>query len=216
MEKSGNGQAVREPVQQRSIAKKEEIIRAACLLFSTSGYPTASIRSIAKAADVSIGTIYSYFHDKMDVFISAANLYGQDMYDRFLEAMNREMTGVETIEEAILVVIDKFKEIISENMRFHVDMITLALTDETFRGIYASLENRTASAVADLFYERFKDDITVHDREIATFVVHKAIEEIVQYTLFFKVDLPEDKIQRELARMVAGYLKNDSWIVDSF
>lgn len=60
---------IREPIQKRSIEKKIKIIEAGLELFSEKGYYHTNTIEIAKAAGVSIGTVYSYFKDKKDIYI---------------------------------------------------------------------------------------------------------------------------------------------------
>lgn len=60
---------IREPIQKRSIEKKIKIIEAGLELFSEKGYYHTNTVEIAKAAGVSIGTVYSYFKDKKDIYI---------------------------------------------------------------------------------------------------------------------------------------------------
>ena len=62
MEKS-----IRQPKQQRSIDKKERIIKAAYELFSENGYHGTVTSDIAKRAGVSTGIVYGYFADKRDI-----------------------------------------------------------------------------------------------------------------------------------------------------
>ena len=51
--------------RKRSIEKKEALKKAAVELFSTKGFHNTSSNEIAKKANVSIGTFYSYFVDKI-------------------------------------------------------------------------------------------------------------------------------------------------------
>jgi hypothetical protein len=44
------------------------------------------------------------------------------------------------------------------------------------------------------------------DREAAQFVVHKAVDEIVQYLVFYEVDIETDRVIDELSVMIARYL----------
>ena len=47
----------------------------------------------------------------------------------------------------------------------------------------------------------------VRDREIARFLIHKGIDQIIEYMMFYEVDLDERRVLRELARMYSCYLK---------
>ena len=60
---------IREPIQKRSIAKKEKIIKSGFELVCEKGYHNTNTAEIAKNAGVSTGIIYQYFKDKHDIFI---------------------------------------------------------------------------------------------------------------------------------------------------
>lgn len=62
---------IREPIQKRSIEKKTKIIEAGLEIFSEKGYYHTNTVEIAKAAGVSIGTVYSYFKDKKQIYIAS-------------------------------------------------------------------------------------------------------------------------------------------------
>ena len=52
---------IREPKQERSIEKKNRIVRAGFELFSKVGYYNTNTAEIAKLAGVSTGIVYGYF-----------------------------------------------------------------------------------------------------------------------------------------------------------
>ena len=62
----GNSQ-IREPIQKRSIEKKEKIIECGFELICKEGYHNINTAEIAKVAGVSTGIIYQYFKDKNDI-----------------------------------------------------------------------------------------------------------------------------------------------------
>ena len=66
---------IREPKQQRSIEKKERIIKAAYELFSENGYYKTVTSDIAKRAGVSTGIVYGYFTDKRDILFYVLKIY---------------------------------------------------------------------------------------------------------------------------------------------
>ncbi|MBW1898195.1 MAG: TetR/AcrR family transcriptional regulator [Deltaproteobacteria bacterium] len=201
---------IRTPVQSRSKEKKDRIILVAYDLFNEEGYSAVSIRKIAKAAGVSIGTIYSYFQDKRDIYIATAVLYSHDMYTNFSSAIQDKKVSAENIEEVLYTIIIKFKEIIQSHYNFHLDSVVLSLTDDKIREALAVQEHEVANSVSTLFVQLLGDKIEVQDEEIATFIIRKAIEEIVQHILFYKVDLPEELVFRELALMISRYIEKKS------
>ncbi len=69
------GQEVREPKQERSIEKKNRIVRAGYELFSEAGYHSTNTAQIAKRAGVSTGIVYGYFKDKHDILLDVLAIH---------------------------------------------------------------------------------------------------------------------------------------------
>ena len=72
---------IREPIQKRSIEKKEKIIQAGFELICEKGYYNTNTAQIAKAAGVSTGIVYSYFKDKHDILIEGIKIYADSKTD---------------------------------------------------------------------------------------------------------------------------------------
>lgn len=68
----------RVPQQARSRQKRDAILAAAAQLFEDRGYDATTADDIADAASVSIGTFYSYFRNKRQVFLT---LYAASIED---------------------------------------------------------------------------------------------------------------------------------------
>ena len=71
---------VRNPIQKRSIEKKEKIIEAGFELICEKGYYNTNTVEIAKKAGVSTGIVYQYFKDKHDIFIEALKKYADIVF----------------------------------------------------------------------------------------------------------------------------------------
>lgn len=56
--------------RRSGIKSKKKILGAAMKVFSRCGYAGASIREIARAADISIGGVYLYFKNKEELYLS--------------------------------------------------------------------------------------------------------------------------------------------------
>jgi len=70
-------------------ARREAILNAAASVFVRKGYYEATLDEIATEAEMAKGTIYNYYKDKDDLFISLAN-HGHERFDEILsEARNR-------------------------------------------------------------------------------------------------------------------------------
>ena len=52
--------------------KRKAIVDAARDIFSRQGYETTTIAEIAAAANIAVGTVYLYFHNKREIYIDAS------------------------------------------------------------------------------------------------------------------------------------------------
>ncbi|HET8841568.1 MAG TPA: TetR/AcrR family transcriptional regulator, partial [Ktedonobacteraceae bacterium] len=52
--------------------KRDAIIAAAREIFSRQGYEATTIAEIAHAADVAVGTVYLYFHNKREIYVATS------------------------------------------------------------------------------------------------------------------------------------------------
>lgn len=76
---------IREPIQKRSIEKKEKIIKAGFELICENGYHNTDTSKIAKKAGVSTGIVYQYFEDKRDIFITGLEKYADNIFYPMLD-----------------------------------------------------------------------------------------------------------------------------------
>lgn len=72
-------------------AKRRRILQVAVREFSRHGYEAVSINQIAEKADISVGSIYTYFNSKRDLFLTVA----AEGYKMILDAESefKESTG---------------------------------------------------------------------------------------------------------------------------
>lgn len=79
---------IREPIQKRSIEKKERIIKAGFELICENGYHNTDTSKIAKKAGVSTGIVYQYFKDKRSIFMAGLEKYADDIFFPTLNISN--------------------------------------------------------------------------------------------------------------------------------
>lgn len=203
--KSG-GFPVRKPVQARSIEKKDRVIEAAYKLYNQKEYDLVNIRMIAEEAKVSVGTIYSYFHDKRDIFMEARKLYRDEMYRRFLKAIEKTLSNSDSAESVMMTFLQTFEDVIRRFAVFHKQNMILSLTDEKLGTDQMSLEWENAKVVTEIFHKKFKRYICRPLSDATIFVIYRILKEIVEVLLFFPVEIPREEVFRETSRMLANYL----------
>lgn len=94
---------------------RNSIAEAALKEFMEKGYEGASIRSISKASNTSVGNIYKYFKSKEDLY---ENLIGS-VYDRLVNYIGQfdKVELNEKAESVFNLLIEKIMKIFNENSR---------------------------------------------------------------------------------------------------
>lgn len=81
---------IRMPKQKRSIKMKEHILATAMTLICEKGFYNTTTNEIAKNAEISIGSLYSYFADKDAILLELLEQYNQSFMTIF-EEINTEL-----------------------------------------------------------------------------------------------------------------------------
>ena len=82
------------------MSKKDAIIRAATILFSTKGFENTRMSEISRMTGAAEGTIFYHFKNKEDLFLAILEQFRQDViseFDRYLSKM-RFQSGMEMLE----------------------------------------------------------------------------------------------------------------------
>jgi AcrR family transcriptional regulator len=88
-------------VRTGSPVKRAAITRAALEVFVREGYARASVDAIASAAGVSKRTIYDYYGDKRELFLSTLRETREEHATGFREMLDRTLGAVTDIEAAL-------------------------------------------------------------------------------------------------------------------
>ena len=102
---------LRQPIQKRAIAKKQKILECGFNLICKKGYYNVDCIEIAKASNVSTGTVYQYFKDKRDIFLQGLKNYSDLMLFPILEYKDKK---IQTNELSVF-----FRKIIKNNIKVH-------------------------------------------------------------------------------------------------
>lgn len=138
--------------------KQQHILDTATHAFAAHGYHAVSINTIAKDAGISIGSMYSYFPSKEDLFLTVI-LYGQELLTEALGVVvGTEGSFIEKYRKMLEVSIAYANEYPSMNQ------IYIELTTEGLKGLAEELsrtiEQITIETYAELI-EIAKEDGTI-------------------------------------------------------
>ncbi|MBN2345160.1 MAG: TetR/AcrR family transcriptional regulator [Candidatus Aminicenantes bacterium] len=77
--------------------RRNDIVDAAEALFFSKGYEAVTLDEIADKAELSKGTLYLYFKNKLDLYFFVAGRGLQIMIDMFQETLTGEKTGLQKV-----------------------------------------------------------------------------------------------------------------------
>ena len=143
------GNEIREPVQKRSIEKKEKIIQAGFELICEKGYYNTNTAEIAKAAGVSTGIIYQYFKDKHDILIAGIKKYASDIFYPMLKVTNVRINK-DNIKDIIFDMINKFIENHKLSPAAHEEITSMTHSDKDIAAFFQEHEMFMTNQVTDM------------------------------------------------------------------
>jgi len=135
--------------------KRNRILQAAIQEFASYGYENANTNKIAKQANISVGSLFQYFENKEDLFLTTVKS-GACVIKSTLEEI---MIG----DEDILIKVEKILRLIQKHSRDNVNMIRLyneMSTQSNSRIMFQtveSLESLTAFLYSSLIEQAQKD-----------------------------------------------------------
>lgn len=194
--------ATRVPTQKRSIEKKQRIKDAALKLMSEKGYFATSSNEIAREAGVSIGTFYSYFKDKKELYAELVD----DIYTAVLTPINlNELPDDLSIEETVQLYVTAVFRGHEYQTDFQREISSLSEQSDEFRAI----EMVHKSNILHVFSEALKayrEELKPQDLETSTYIILTTVEAVIHDTLFHNGGKNKEAVIRELTAMIVNYL----------
>ena len=193
---------IRVPKQKRSMEKKQRIKDAAIKLMSEKGYHSTSSNEIAKEADVSIGTFYSYFKDKKELYTElVADIYSMVMEPVDFSAIPEDMS----IEEAVYLYISLIYKGHEYKTEFQREIASLSEQSDEFRAIEMSHKKEVSEMFIHMLSE-YKDQIKVKDLKTASYIILTMVESVIHDNLFHNGGKNKKAVMQELTALIVNYL----------
>ncbi len=121
---------IREPIQKRSIEKKEKIIKAGFELICEKGYYNTNTAEIAKAAGVSTGIVYQYFKDKHDILVEGIKRYASDIFYPMLNVTSNIKIDKNNLDAVLRNMINTFIENHKLSQIAHEEIMSMTHSDK--------------------------------------------------------------------------------------
>lgn len=204
----GNAE-IREPIQKRSIEKKEKIIQAGFELICKKGYYNTNTAEIAKVAGVSTGIVYQYFKDKHDILIEGIRLYANSIFYPMLLIANENIkTNInkENISSILRDMIDKFIKNHKLSKTAHEEIIAMTHSDQEVAKIFHDSEMEMANKVTALLLENgFESENLSEKVHVSIGMIDNLCHEIVYHK---HKELDYNKMIDIVAKTITNMLVN--------
>lgn len=172
---------VREPIQKRSIEKKEKIIESGFELICEKGYYNTNTAEIAKNAGVSTGIVYQYFKDKHDILIEALKKYADNIFYPMLNIPAKEFNK-NNLDEIIRKMINSFIQNHKLSQSAHEEIMAMAHSDREVAFYFHKREMEMTVRIYDLLVKNGFDGKNLMEKaHIAIGIIDNLCHEIVYH-----------------------------------
>lgn len=140
----------RVPTQGRANLQVERILDAACAEVNERGYDSASTSTIARRANIAVGSVYRYFPDKRTL-MQAVERRNQR---RYAEAVRQRLVPIRDWRQAIDVTLDTFREMHGTDPGFRAVVLS-GLGDPDLETTPGEFDDEHAAEFAEILVDRF-------------------------------------------------------------
>ena len=174
---------VREPIQKRSIEKKEKIIKYGFELICEKGYYNTNTAEIAKAAGVSTGIVYSYFTDKHDILLEGLKRFANSIFYPSVDFINDIEINENNLKQIIREIISKFIKNHKLSKSAHEEITAMAHSDKDVANFFHENEIEMTNVVTGLLKKNGFESKDLMER---VHIVIGLIDNICHETVYHK------------------------------
>jgi len=201
--------APRKPVQTRGIRTRERILDAALALFCEKGYFKTTTNEIAQRAQVSIGSLYSYFQDKDTICLEILEGYHQ----KFVDAKNEALSRPELIQTDpclwFRLLIEGLIRVHEESLELNRELTVLSFYNPEIAKLVERNKRRSMEDTT-LYFVRNVPGLLINDPEGAAVITYDLISATVDRIAFEGGPIDRERLIQAAVDMLCAYLKPDS------
>lgn len=172
---------IREPIQKRSIEKKEKIIKSGFELICDKGYYNTNTAEIAKAAGVSTGIVYQYFKDKHDILIAGLNIYADSIFFPIID-IPEEGFDKKVFSKVLKDIILKFIEDHKLSKQAHEEIISMVHSDKEVSKLFYEAEMKMTNKLTDILIKSNMNCNNIGEKShIAVHLIDDLCHEVVYH-----------------------------------
>ena len=173
---------IREPIQKRSIEKKEKIIKAGFELICEKGYYKTNTAEIAKVAGVSTGIIYQYFKDKHDILVEGIKRYASDIFYPMLNVTSNIKIDKNKLDSVLRNMINAFVENHKLSQIAHEEIMSMTHSDKEIAEFFQENEMAMTKNISKILLDNGFDSKNLDEKvHIAIHLIDDLCHEIVYH-----------------------------------
>ena len=173
---------IREPIQKRSIEKKEKIIKAGFELICKKGYYNTNTAEIAKAAGVSTGIVYQYFKDKHDILVEGIKRYASEIFYPMLNVTSNIKIDKNNLDTILRNMINTFIENHKLSQVAHEEIMAMTHSDKEIAEFFQQNEMTMTKNISRILVDNGFDSKNIDEKvHIAIHLIDDLCHEIVYH-----------------------------------
>ena len=173
---------IREPIQKRSIEKKEKIIKAGFELICEKGYYNTNTAEIAKVAGVSTGIIYQYFKDKHDILVEGIKRYASDIFYPMLNVTSNIKIDKNNLDSVLRNMINAFVENHKLSQIAHEEIMSMTHSDKEIAEFFQENEMVMTKNISKILVDNGFDSKNLDEKvHISIHLIDDLCHEIVYH-----------------------------------
>ena len=173
---------IREPIQKRSIEKKEKIIKAGFELICEKGYYNTNTAEIAKAAGVSTGIVYQYFKDKHDILVEGIKRYASEIFYPMLNVTSNIKIDKNNLDTILRNMINTFIENHKLSQVAHEEIMAMTHSDKEIAEFFQQNEMAMTKNISRILVDNGFDSKNLDEKvHIAMHLIDDLCHEIVYH-----------------------------------
>lgn len=173
---------IREPIQKRSIEKKEKIIKAGFELICEKGYYNTNTAEIAKAAGVSTGIIYQYFKDKHDILVEGIKRYASEIFYPMLNVTSNIKIDKNNLDTILRNMVNTFIENHKLSQVAHEEIMAMTHSDKEIAEFFQQNEMAMTKNISKILVDNGFDSKNLDEKvHITIHLIDDLCHEIVYH-----------------------------------
>lgn len=191
------------PSQARSRALVASLMQATARILMREGWDALTTNGVARAAGVSVGSLYQYFPNKDALMRSLVESWVEEAMAS-LAALRQQLADV-PVDECIRRLVRAALDLTRINAPLH-RAILAQLPRIGALDLFESLNRRAADTLADWIALR-RQELEVEDPSLTAHVIVTSLDALTDQALLTRPELLDSpRFERELQRLVAGTL----------